>query len=128
MRCECGRYSIGSVCGYCLTGDGEPSGVKRGLVDIARLRGGEQKPNLPKVCGPDGCKRIVVPRVERKGLFCPCGEEIPMVAEIGQWVERVESVFASRPPAVRTSEERLLWYRCVACGGVTRETLVPAAI
>lgn len=101
MRCECGRFSAGPVCGYCLTGEGTASGVKKERCSASTY---------------------VIPRVERTGLLCSCGEPEPMVAEIGQWIGKD---WVTRGVV---SRERLLWYRCVACGSVTRETLVPAAL
>lgn len=173
MRCECGRFSAGPVCGYCLTGDGIASGVKKPgrLVDVERLTEGESRPNTRFVCGPDGCHGAltereehgvvaenlgtvvdgarsdrdgnsrtpvlkvsrsvsvyVIPRVERTGMLCSCGEPEPMVAEIGFWLDTGNDVALVTEAYPDLSAERLIWFRCVACGSVTRETLVPALL
>lgn len=60
-------------------------------------------------------------RVERNGMYCPCGAAEPMSPEEGRWLETRTLI----DPWL--SAERLLWYRCVDCGAITREILVPAS-
>lgn len=67
----------------------------------------------------------VIPTVERTGLLCPCGESEPMVPEEGTWVDSIPDDDSWRLALVEISRERLLWYRCVACGSISRETLLP---
>lgn len=105
MTCgDCGRFSRDPVCEYCLTGVGEAKGVKK----------------------PRHMALVVKARVEREGVFCACGAE--MVARVGTWIVTIESVFSSRKPFPRASEERIIWHGCEVCGAVTRETLIPASL
>lgn len=68
----------------------------------------------------------VIPRVEREGLFCPCGELEPMVVEVGFWLDDGIGISLVTDALPTISEERLLWHRCVLCGSISRETLLPA--
>lgn len=61
----------------------------------------------------------VIPTVERTGLLCPCGELEPMRPEEGDWIDGPGRF------AFFVCNERLLWHRCVACGSISRETLLP---
>lgn len=134
MRCECGRFSVYAICDDCLgvektLGERGAGGVEGASGKTAGKGNGMagQEVGLTAPCSPSV---YVIPRVERTGMLCSCGEPESMAAEVGFWLddggEDLQRVAYAYPAELLG--ERLLWFRCVACGSVTRETLVPAAL